>query len=245
MRTVRFFFVFSIIALGLTGFVPAQAGISDLLKGAEQAIGGGGGNLSETKIVDGLKEALQIGTGKAVASVSQTGGFWDNPKIRIPLPGSVEKEKSILGAAGYGPQLDQFEMSMNRAAEKAAPEAKGIFLDAIKQMNISDAQKILNGGDNAATLYFKDKTFGRLSEIFKPAVHDSMAQVGVTRQYQELDQQMQSLPFVGGMSFNLDNYVTKGALDGLFYMVGQEEKKIRENPAARVTDLLKQVFGSK
>ena len=204
-----------------------------------------GGGLSDSKIIDGLKEALQVGTGHAVESVSQVGGFYDNPKIRIPLPNAVQKVETLLKAAGLGPQLDQFELSMNRAAEKAAPQAKAIFLDAIKQMNFSDARKILDGGNNAATLYFKDKTYDRLSEMFKPIIHDTMSEVGVTRQYQELNQQMSSMPLVGGLSFNLDNYVDKKALDGLFLMVGQEEKKIRENPAARTTELLKQVFGGK
>ena len=112
-------------------------------------------------------------------------------------------------------------------------------------MNVTDARKILEGSDNAATLYFKDKTYGRLSEIFKPIVHKSMSAVGVTEKYQELDQKMAGVPFVGSKMFDLDQYVNDKALDGLFVMVAEEEKKIRQNPAARVTDLLKEVFGHK
>ena len=132
---------------------------------------------------------------------------------------------------------------MNSAAEVAAPQARVIFLDAIKEMTISDAQSILDGPDDAATHYFKDKTYGRLGETFKPVVHKSMSEVGVTRNFQAIDEEARQMPFVDGFSFDLDQYVTDGALDGLFSMVAQEEKKIRRDPAARVTGLLKEVFG--
>jgi hypothetical protein len=144
---------------------------------------------------------------------------------------------------GYGDQVEAFEKSMNRAAERAAPEAKALFLDAVQAMHFEDARKILKGSDDAATQYFKDKTSDRLRKIFEPIVHDSMTEVGVTRYYQELDQKVSSIPFAEKFRFDLDKYVTDGALNGLFYMVAQEEKKIRQDPAARVTDLLKQVFG--
>jgi hypothetical protein len=134
---------------------------------------------------------------------------------------------------------------MNQAAEKAAPEAKSIFWDSIKQMSITDARKILDGPENGATLYFKEKTYGSLSEIFKPIVHSSMSEVGVTEKYQELDGKMASIALVGSMRFDLDKYVNDKALDGLFIMLAEEEKKIRQDPAARVTDLLKEVFGNK
>jgi hypothetical protein len=221
---------------------PGNAGFGDFLKRAQDTAGVGAG-LSDSKIVDGLKEALEIGTGNAVATVSQSGGYYDNPKIRIPIPGQIQKADSILRAAGYGAQLDAFEKSMNSAAEAAAPQAKGIFLDAIKDMSISDARSILDGPDDAATSYFKEKTYDRLGETFKPAVHKSMSEVGVTRNFQAIDEKARQMPFVGGFSFDLDQYVTDGALDGLFSMVAQEEKKIRQDPAARVTGLLKEVFG--
>ncbi len=131
---------------------------------------------------------------------------------------------------------------MNRAAEKAAPEAKSAFWDAIKQMSFTDARKILEGRDNEATLYLKDKTFDRLGRTFKPIVHDSMSRIGVTQQYQDLNTKLSSIPFTKTLSFDLDQYVTEGALDGLFYMLAEEERKIREDPAARVNDLLKRVF---
>ena len=242
MKSSRLYFFCILMFLGITPVALAQSQWGDVLKGAEKALGVGGG-LSESKIADGLKQALQIGTGNAVKIVSKVGGYYNNPMIRIPLPGTVQKVEKYVRMAGYGKQVDAFELSMNQAAEKAAPEAKAIFWDAIKQMTITDARKILDGPDNAATLYFKDKTYGRLSEVFKPIIHQSMSKVGVTEKYQELDASMAKVPFAGSMRFDLDNYVNEKALDGLFLMLAQEEKKIRQDPAARVTDLLKEVFG--
>ena len=219
-----------------------HAGFTDFLKGVKESVGLDGG-LSEGKIIDGLKQALEIGTGNAVKVVSGTDGYYKNPEIKIPLPGAVKKVEKLLRAAGYGNTVDAFELSMNRAAEKAAPEAKALFWDTIKKMSFSDAKKILNGRENEATLYFEDKTRDRLQESFKPIVHGAMSEVGATRYYQDLDQKVRSIPFAGKLGFDLDRYVTGRALDGLFLMLAKEEKKIRQNPAARVTDLLKEVFG--
>jgi hypothetical protein len=244
MKTFRLLLLSIMMVLVLVQFTQAQSQWGDVLKGAQKALGVGGG-LSDSKIVDGLKEALQVGTGNAVQIVSKAGGYYNNPKIKIPLPESVQKVEKLIRVAGYGSQVDAFELSMNQAAEKAAPEAKGIFWDAIKQMNITDARKILDGPENGATLFFKEKTTGRLSEIFKPIVHNSMSQVGVTEKYQELDGKMAGIPMVGSMRFDLDKYVTDKALGGLFLMLAEEERKIRQDPAARVTDLLKEVFGKR
>ena len=243
MKAIRHFGIILVVTLGLLQLTPAHAQFGDLLQGIKKAVGLGGG-LTEEKIVEGLKEALEIGTRNAVETVSKVGGYYENPKIRIPLPGAVQKAEKLVRAAGYGTQLDAFEMSMNRAAETAAPAAKDIFWDAIKKMKVADARKILQGQDNEATLYFKDKTYNRLGEIFKPMVHNAMSEVGVTKSYQELQKTVQSIPFVGTWTFDLDEYVKNGALEGLFLMLGEEEKKIRQDPTARVTDLLKEVFGS-
>ena len=243
MKAIRHFGIILVVTLGLLQLTPAHAQFGDLLQGIKKAVGLGGG-LTEEKIVEGLKEALEIGTRNAVETVSKVGGYYENPKIRIPLPGAVQKAEKLVRAAGYGTQLDAFEMSMNRAAETAAPAAKDIFWDAIKKMKVADARKILQGQDNEATLYFKDKTYDRLGEIFKPMVHNAMSEVGVTKSYQELQKTVQSIPFVGTWTFDLDEYVKNGALEGLFLMLGEEEKKIRQDPTARVTDLLKEVFGS-
>ena len=224
---------------------PALAQLDDIFKSVKEAIGLGD-ELSESRIIEGLKEALEIGTGNAVNLVSILDGYYKNPRIRIPLPDSLKKVEKVLRTVGYGSKVDAFELSMNRAAEQAAPEAKALFIDTIKQMSFADARKILNGRENEATLYFKDKTWNRLGERFKPLVHSAMSKVGVTQSYQELEKKVSSIPFADKIvGFDLDHYVTDKALDGLFYMLEQEERKIRQDPAARVTDLLKEVFGSK
>jgi Protein of unknown function (DUF4197) len=242
-------FLCSLAVLMLTlvlaeGVAEGQSELGDILKGVQKMLGSQG-ELSENKITAGLKEALQIGTGNAVKIVSKTGGYYYNPNIKIPLPEPIRKVEALARAGGFGKQVDEFEMSMNTAAEKAAPEAKSIFWDAIKKMTFSDARKILNGRENEATLYFKDKTHDRLSELFKPMIHQSMSRVGVTEKYQALEHMVAAIPMVGSERFNLDQYVDEKALDGLFYIVAQEEKKIREDPAARVTDLLKEVFAKR
>jgi len=221
---------------------PVDAGFGDFFKGVGKAVGIGE-EPSESKIAQGLKEALEIGTDNAVKVVSREDGYYKNPKIKIPLPGSVQKVEKALRTLGYGQQVDAFELSMNRAAERAAPEAKALFWDTIKQMSFSDARKILNGRENEATLYFKEKTGGRLGQAFKPIVHSAMSEVGVTRYFQDLDAKVRSIPFAESLSFDLDQYVTDRSLDGLFFMLAEEERKIRQDPVARVTDLLKEVFG--
>jgi hypothetical protein len=233
------------LVIGLITIRPPSASgqLRDFLKSIGETLRGK--ELSESKIIQGLKEALRIGTANAVGIVSQLDGYYRSPQIHIPLPDSVKKVEKLLRAMGFGPKVDAFELSMNRAAERAAPEAKDIFLKAIRQMTFSDARKILQGRDNEATLYFDEKTRGRLHGLFKPIVHTAMSEVGVTRSYQELDAKVRSIPFAERMSFDLDEYVTNKGLDGLFFMVAEEERKIRQNPAARVTDLLKEVFGSK
>ena len=244
MRTLQAFMVGLLIALFAVQVPSASAQLTNILKDVKKAIGTGEG-LSENKIVEGLKEALEIGTGNAVELVSKLDGYYKNSNIKIPLPESVQKVEKILRKVGFGSKVDDFEISMNRAAEQAAPEAKALFIDTIKQMSFDDARKILNGKDNAATLYFKEKTWGRLYDTFKPIVNATMSKVGVTRYYQDLDKKVRSIPFAGSMNFDLDKYVTDGALNGLFSMVEQQERKIRQDPVARVTDLLKEVFGGK
>jgi hypothetical protein len=245
MKTYRYF-----IGLMLAVFLVSNthqgfsAGLSDIFKGVQDTLSGSGA-LTHDEIVAGLKEALEVGTEKAVALVSETDGYYQNPDIKIPLPESVQKVEKLLRATGYGEKVDNFELSMNRAAERAAPEAKSIFGDAIKQMTFDDAKKILDGRDNEATLYFEDKTSDRLQEIFKPIVKDAMGEVGVTRSFQDLNAQAKRLPFGKSLSFDLDQYVTDGALKGLFKMLAEQERQIRTDPAARVTDLLQKVFAGK
>lgn len=220
----------------------AKAQLGEIFKDIKGAVSGAGGR-SNARIVEGLKEALRIGTEKAVAAVSRKDGFFAEEAIRIILPPSVKKTEGLLRAAGYGTQLDEFEKSMNRAAEKAAPMARDVFTKALSDMSFADAEKILKGEDTAATQYFREKTQERLFEGFRPVIHDSLEEVGVTKQYLDLEKRAKRIPFADSFSFDLDEYVTKGALNGLFVMLGREEKRIRTDPAARVTDLLKDVFG--
>jgi len=244
MPLLRLSLVLLLTVWGVFQVAPVHGGLGDFFKGVKDAVQGDR-ELSQGKIIDGLKEALLVGTGNAVETVSQVGGYFENPTIKIPLPDAIQKVEPLVRAAGYGAQVDAFVMSMNRAAERAAPEAKSIFWDAIRQMNIPDAQKILNGRENEATLYFKEKTYGQLSEVFEPIVHETMSQVGVTRKYQELEEKVKTVPFASSYALDLDEYVNSRALEGLFFVLGEEEKKIRQDPAARVTELLKEVFGKR
>lgn len=233
------------IMIFLLIFLPqvASAQFDDLLKDFDKLTSPGTQALGNDKIVSGLKEALRIGTENTVNLTGTTDGFLKNEAIKILLPEKLQSMDKALRLAGFGPQVDEFVVSMNRAAEQAAPLAKPIFTDALRNMSFDDAKKILNGSDTAATDYFNAKTRDQLATAFKPEVEKVMNQVGVTTQYKELVGQYTSLPFVKGPSFDLDNYVVGKSLDGLFYTLAQEEQKIRTNPAARVTDLLKDVFG--
>jgi RNA binding exosome subunit len=199
--------------------------------------------LDDSTVISGLKEALSIGTDKAVKEVSKIDGYMGNEAIKILMPENIQKVADVLRKVGYQKPVDDFILSMNRAAEKAAPKAAAYFVDSVKGMTIEDAKKILNGSDTAATDFFKSKTYDKLFGDFKPAVSSSMNEVGVTRSYKEMMGKYTSIPFMKAESLDVDNYVTTKALDGLFYMVAREEKKIRTDPGARVTDLLKKVFG--
>ena len=223
----------------------AEAGLfDDIMKelpGTKSGVSQSGPDQNTT--VSGLKEALAIGTENAVKAVSKTDGYFSNQMVKILLPDKIQKIADVVAKLGYQEQVDNFILSMNRSAEAAAPKATALFVEAIKAMSFDDARTILQGGDTAATQYFKDKTSKKLYDEFKPVVIANMNKVGVTKAYKEMVAPYESLPLVPRESIDLDHYVTNKALDGLFLMVGQEETKIRTNPAARVTDLLKTVFG--
>jgi len=202
-----------------------------------------GKGLDKETVAAGLKEALTVGSQNAVKTVSQTDGFFKNPAIKIPLPEKVQKVEKPLRKIGLGKQVDEFILTMNRAAEKAAPPAKDIFIGAIKEMTIVDALNILKGGDTAATEYMRSKTYDKLYGLFKPTVSKAVMEVGVTKAYQQLVDKAKKSRLIKDESLDLDHHVTSKALNGLFFMLGQEEKKIRKDPVAQVTDLLKKVFG--
>lgn len=201
--------------------------------------------LADDKIIAGLREALKVSTTKAVATTGRPDGFLKNEEIKILLPQKLRNARTGLRMIGMGPQLEELEVGMNRAAEQAAPEAKQIFLNALMQMSINDARGILSGNDTAATDYFRINSSADLATAFKPIVHRSLQNVGVVRQYEQLMQNSLAAPLLRNQKFDLDDYVVGKALDGLFYMLGQEEEQIRRNPAAQTSAILKEVFGSR
>ena len=218
---------------------PASAQVEQLLKGIT------GSGVTDSKAGAGLKEALEVATEKAVSLTGRPNGYFGDAAIKILMPAKLQTMEQGLRAVGYGPQIDEFVLSMNRAAEQAAPAAKQIFTNAITSMSFDDAKKILTGGNTAATDYFKAKTTNQLTAAFRPVVDKSMGEVGVTKQYQALVGKFETIPFVKTQSFDLDNYVTGKALDGLFHVVGEQETLIRTNPAARTTALLQEVFAKR
>ncbi len=230
--------------LGMLVVMVMMAGCAELDQLAKNVQGSMPQENSLGKIIAGLKEALSIGTGNAVLDVSHVGGYFKNQAIKILLPQEIQQTGDMLRKFGFGKVVNDFEHSMNTAAEQAAPKAKAIFIDAITQMTFDDARRILNGPDTAATDYLKAKTSIDIAGLFRPIITDSMNKVGVTRLYKQMVEPLKMLPIDSPVPVDLDAYVTEKALNGLFLMVAEEEKKIRLNPAARVTDLLKDVFGN-
>ena len=223
--------------------VAGCAELNETLKQIPQTTGKTGQPIGDLRIGAALKEALQVGTANAVKLTGRTDGYFRNDAIKILLPEQLRTLASGLRAVGLGAQVDELVLGMNRAAERAAPRAQAIFWDAIGAMTIDDARSILNGGDTAATQYFRTKTSDPLAASFRPIVEQAMGEVGVTRHYRELFARAQAIPFLKVEAYDLDRYVVGKALDGLFHVVADEERKIRTNPAARVTDLLREVFG--
>jgi len=240
---MRLVFLDIVLALCCCNFSTAQ--LDEILKKAGESISHtNAAGLSDDKIVAGLKQALQVSTSKAVSLTGRPDGFLKNEAIKILLPPKLQTVGRGMRMLGMGAKVDELEVGMNRAAEQAAPQAKQIFLAALKKMSIDDARHILTGGDTAATEYFERTSTADLTAAFSPIVHRSMENVGVVKQY---DQVIASAP--GGAAFagqfDLTKYVVGKTLDGLFHMLGEEEKQIRKNPAARTTALLKEVFGRK
>jgi len=223
----------------------AQAQLGDILKKADETLNPRNtAGLSNDKIIEGLKEALQVSTGKAVALTGKPDGFLKNEAIKILLPPKLETVGRGMRMLGMGAKVDELEVGMNRAAEQATPLAKQIFIAAVKKMSFDDARRILTGSDTAATEYFKQTSSSDLTTAFSPIVHRSMQRVGVVQQYNNV---LASAPGGSALAgqFDLNKYVVGKTLDGLFLMLGEEEKKIRKDPAAQTTSLLKEVFGRK
>ena len=200
--------------------------------------------LTNNEVINGLKEALTVGTNNSTGLLSKMDGYYKNPALFIPFPPEAQKVKEKVIALGMESQVEKFEMTLNRAAETAAKEAAPVFINAIKGMSISDGFAILRGSDNAATQYLKDKTSSELKVTFQPIIKNAIDQVEVTKYWNPIISTYNKIPFVDDQNPDLEDYVTTKAMDGLFLMIEKEEKNIRANPMARVTDLLKKVFGS-
>jgi hypothetical protein len=200
--------------------------------------------LSNQDAVSGLKAALEKGTGAAVDLLGKTDGFYGNGAVKIPLPDSLKQTQKLMRGIGMGKYADELELTMNRAAEAAVPQAKKLFVDSIHKMSVQDAKGILGGGQTSATEYFKRTTSDQLRAQFLPIVKQSTAKVKLAEKYNQYAQKGMQFGLVKKEDANLDDYVTQKALDGLFHMVGEEEKKIRQNPVQAGSDIIKKVFGA-
>jgi Protein of unknown function (DUF4197) len=198
--------------------------------------------LSNQEAATGLRDALIQGAGKAIGTLGRENGFLGNGQVKIPLPPSVQRVEGMLRTVGMGRYADQLITSMNRAAEAAVPEARALLTDSIKKMSLQDAKSILSGPQDAATQYFKRTTSGALTERFLPIVKRATEKVQLARTYDEFAGKAASFGLVKAEDANLDQYVTQKALDGLFVMIAEEEKSIRQNPVGAATSVAKKVF---
>ncbi len=201
------------------------------------------GSLSNADAVSGLKDALTQGTSAAVSKLGVTDGFLGNNKVKIPLPDALKRVESGLRMFGMQKQADELVTAMNRAAEQAVPEAKALFVSAVKNLSLQDAKGILTGGDTAATEYFRKATSGQLTEKFLPIVTKATANVGLAQKYNNLASQGAQFGLVDAKQAKIENYVTQKALDGLFLMVAEQEQAIRKDPIGAATGMAQKVFG--
>jgi Protein of unknown function (DUF4197) len=226
---------FAVLLLACTSAQINQA-ISDFGKAA------GDNPPTTSEVAEGLKEALLKGVSVGADKLSQAGGYFGNPEIKIPFPPDVKKVEDRLRQIGLGNEVDKFVATLNHGAENAAMEAKPIFIAAIQQMTIQDAWGILKGEQNAATEYLKRTTSAQLKDRFKPVIKSSLNKVNATKYYGDLVSTYNRIPTVDKVNPNLDDYATDLAIQGLFTMIAKEERNIRQDPLARTTDVLKRVF---
>jgi hypothetical protein len=211
---------------------------------ATPALAGPLDSISNADASQGLKEALTKGAEAAVKQLGANGGFLDNDKVKIPLPPAMQKAERALKMMGMQKKADELVTAMNRAAEAAVPEAKALLIDAVRQMSVADAKNILTGGDDSVTLYFRSKTEAPLTQKFLPIVSKATANVGLAEKYNSIAAQGKSLGLVKDQDANVEAYVTRKALDGLYLMIAEQEKALRANPLGAGSDLLKKVFGA-
>jgi hypothetical protein len=235
---------FSISNAQLKRFLKKDStGKSGLDKMVQKVPNKSSGGLTNDEVVSGLKEALEVGTKKGTEKLSAVDGFFKDAVIKILMPPEALKAEKTLRNVGLGKQVDDAILSMNRAAEDAAKSAAPIFINAIRQMSIQDAFGILRGGDLAATNYLKEKTTAALTEAFRPVIENSLKKVNATKYWNTVFTTYNKFSSEK-VNTDLAAYVTEKSMAGIFYQVGQEEQKIRKDPAARITDILKKVFGN-
>ena len=225
----------------ILGFQNSEA---QFMKDAKKLLNTGSKGFTEKDAADAIKEALENGTNQSVKLVSVADGYWGNPEIKIPFPPEAREMESKLRAIGMGKKVDEFNVSMNRAAEKAGNEAKPVFIAAIKGMTVKDAINIVKGENNAATMYLKNTTSPELNQKFQPIIKSALDNVSATKYWSDLITAYNKIPLVKKMNPDLTGYVTGKAIDGLFIMIAKEEVKIRKDPMARTSELLKKVFGN-
>jgi len=201
-------------------------------------------SLTNQDAVSGLKAALERGAGYAVDVLGKNNGFFGNGKVKIPLPDTLKKYEKLMRNFGMGKYADELILTMNRAAEAAVPEAKTLLVDSVKKMSVQDAKGILTGGNTAGTKYFKRSTSEQLRARFLPIVKSATAKVKLAETYNQYAQKGAQFGLLSKEQANLDDYVTQKALDGLFYMIAEEEKKIRQNPLKAGSDIISKVFGA-
>lgn len=233
-----------ICLLIVIAIVCIQQSDAQFLKDAKKLLNTKSKGLTEKDAADGIREALIKGTGESVKVVSVLNGYWGNPEIKIPFPAEAREMESRLRSIGMGKKVDEFNESMNRAAEKAAGEAKQIFVTAIREMTVRDAINIVKGENNAATMYLKNTTTPALTSQFQPIIKTSLDDVNATRYWGDLITVYNKIPLVKKMNPDLSQYVTSRAIDGLFVMIAKEELKIRKDPVARTSEILRKVFGN-
>ncbi|MDZ7751083.1 MAG: DUF4197 domain-containing protein [Gammaproteobacteria bacterium] len=242
------------LMVGVVAALPAaHADWRDLLKKAEDTVKGATGDsggsaataLSSTEVAKGLKQALDVGIQRAIEYLGREGGFLDDAAVRIPMPKPLQPVESTLRRFGQDELADDFVETMNRAAERAVPETLDIFRDSVQAMTLDDAREILNGPDDAATQYLRRSSGERIQQAIRPLVEEATDKAGVTSAYKRMAGQAGSMlsGYMDTGSLDLDQHVTAKAVDGLFLKLAEEEQRIRENPAARSTELLKKVFG--
>lgn len=201
-------------------------------------------DVSNQEAVTGLKEALVQGAGAAVGQLGAADGFLGNAKVKIPLPESLQRVESVMRMMGMGRQADELVTNMNRAAEMAVKEAKPLLVDSVKKMSVQDAKAILTGGDDAATQYFRRTTSDALSQKFLPIVKQMTAKLDLARLYNQYAGQAASFGVIDPKDANIDNYVTRKALDGLYLVIAEQERAIRKDPVGSASKVVQKVFGA-